>query len=84
MDNKSTDNKSLLWIITRINTGKIWIACHAVAKRNRHRFFIIKIARNGTKKKGDFQNGTATDFSKKTEGNGEGEASQCGACQDSA
>ena len=27
--------------------------------------------------KGDFQNGSATDFSKKAEGNGEGEASQC-------
>ena len=51
---------------------------------NRHRFFINKIAGNGTTKKGDFQNGTATDFSKKAEGIGEGEESQCGACQGSA
>lgn len=49
---------------------------------NRHRFFY-QIAENGTKKKGNFTNGTA-DFSKKTEGNREGEASQCGACQGSA
>lgn len=37
-----------------------------------------------TQKKGDFQNGTATDFTQKTEGTGESEASQCGTCQGSA
>lgn len=43
-------------------------------------FFTIN-RRKRTLKKGDYQNGTATDFSKKTEGNGEGEASQCRACK---
>ena len=42
-------------------------------------FFVTK-----NQEKGDYQNGIATDFSKKTEGNWEGEASQCRACQDSA
>ena len=32
-------------------------------------FFYPKIAGNDTTMKGDFQNGTATDFSKKDEGN---------------
>jgi len=35
-------------------------------------FLYKKTAGNGTSKKGDFQNGTATDFSKKAEGYGEG------------
>ena len=35
-------------------------------------FLYKKTAGNGTSKKGDFQNGTATDFSKKAKGYGEG------------
>ena len=48
------------------------------------KFFYPQIAGNGTSKKGDFQNGTATDSTQKTESIGEGEESQCGACQGSA
>lgn len=51
---------------------------HADKKENREidSFFSAK--------KGDFQNGTTTDFGKKAEGNGEGEESQRRACKGSA
>jgi len=46
----------------------------------RPRLCLFKIAGNGTSKKGVFQNGTENNYTKRTEGNGEGEESQCAAC----